>query len=133
MFLMFASPKASPVLYKAVVYEPTTIKNPRYPRYTQGPIDKKPTVVFKHLFASINAIKANIDASIVEVFLNNEESYLFYGAVITPESNPISNDNVVRIQHNAEWKDISRVITSTVKNTCAAIQAVFVQVPIVKK
>lgn len=30
MFLMFASPKASAVLYKAGFYEPSPIENPRY-------------------------------------------------------------------------------------------------------
>ena len=48
-------------------------------RYKQGPIDKKPTVIFNEIFEQINAIRANLDASIVEVFLNNEEIYPFDG------------------------------------------------------
>lgn len=121
MFHIFASPKASPVLYKAVVYEPTPIETPLY---TQGPIDKKPTVIFNDIFEQISAIRANIDTLIVEVFLNNEECYLFNGDVITPESNSIPYDNIIDIQLDAKWNEIVRA--STAKQTCVAIQAVFV-------
>tara|TARA_B110000091_G_C13647616_1_gene403969 strand:+ start:516 stop:902 length:387 start_codon:yes stop_codon:yes gene_type:complete len=119
MFLTFAPPKASPVLYKAVVYEPEGVETLRY---MPGPIDKQPPVIFDTIFAKITTIRANIDASIVEV-LTNEESYLFYGDIITPESKSISYDNVVRIQSHAEWEKIVRASTS--KKTCVAIQAVF--------
>jgi hypothetical protein len=120
MFLTFAPPKASPVLYKAVVYVPKGVETPRN---MPGPIDKQPTVSFDTIFAKISVIRANIDASIVEVVLNNDKSYLFYGDIITPESNSIEYDNVVRIQSHATWKNIVRASTS--KKTCVAIQAVF--------
>jgi len=121
MFHIFASPKASPVLYKAVVYEPTPIKTPRYTPDT-GPIDKKPTVRFNDIFEQIIAIRANIDTLIVEVFLDNEESYIFNGNSITPDSNSILYDNIVHIRLDAEWKDIE--VGENVTKTCVAIQAV---------
>jgi len=121
MFLTFAPPKASPVLYKAVVYEPKGVETPRY---SATPIDIQPPVVFDTIFAKITTIRANIDASIVEV-LTNEESYLFYGNIITPKSKSISYDNPVRIQSRAEWKWKEIEIASTSKKTCVAIQAVF--------
>ena len=128
MFLMFAPPKASPVLYKAVVYIPTGVETRHRRRYMPEPIDNKPTVSFDAIFSKITTIRANIDASIVEVYLNNEKSnneksYLFYGDKITPDSESISKDNVVRIQSHATWKNIVRASTS--KKTCVAIQAVF--------
>lgn len=137
MFLTFAPPKASPVLYKAVVYEPDEPEGVYEPKGVEtlrnmpGPIDKQPTVSFDTIFAKIIAIRANIDASIVEVVLNNDKSYLFYGDIITPESNSISYDNVVRIQSHATWKNIVRASTS--KKTCVAIQAVFVEAVIKKR
>ena len=131
MFLMFAPPKASPVLYKAVVYIPTGVPTGvETRRYMPEPIDNKPTVIFGAIFSKITTIRANIDASIVEVYLNNEKSnneksYLFYGDVITPKSKSISYDNVVRMKSHAKFYSISRVSTWTVENTCAAIRAVF--------
>jgi len=127
MFLTFAPPKASPVLYKAVVYEPRGVYEPKgveTPRYSATPIDIQPPVSFDTIFAKITTIRANIDASIVEV-LTKEESYLFYGDIITPESKSISYDNPVRIQSHAEWKWEEIVRANTSKKTCVAIQAVF--------
>ena len=121
MFHIFASPKASPVLYKAVVYEPTPIKTLPF---EFGPFDKKPPVFFKNIFKQIIAIRANIDTLIVEVFLNNEESYLFNGDGITPDSKSILYDNIIDIRLDAEWKDIE--VGKNVEKTCVAIQAVFV-------
>lgn len=119
MFRIFASP----VLYKAVVYEPTPVKTPPY-KMEFGPVDKKPTVFFKNIFEQIIAIRANIDKLIVEVFLKNEESYLFNGDGITPNSNSILYDNIVDIRLDAEWKDIE--VGENVEKTCVTIQAVFV-------